>query len=78
MMKSLEGFEPSTIINVWNKVKEIYNKAVDFLKEAGLYEPIVKYIKIEGRKYVMDFCTSKNIKEETCSSIIDFVLKYLK
>ena len=75
---SLEGLNPAIIKDIWQKIKDIYEKAVKFLKDVGLYEPIINLIKEKGRKIALNFCVSKNIPKETCESIIDWILKYIK
>ena len=75
---SLEGLNPTIIKEIWQKIKNIYDKAVKFLKDTGLYEPIINLIKAKGREIAINFCLSRSIPKETCESIIDWVLKYIK
>ena len=75
---SLEGLNPTIIKEIWQKIKNIYDKAVKFLKDAGLYEPIINLIKAKGKEIAISFCLSKNISKETCENIIDWILNYIK
>ena len=74
---SLEGIDLSVLIKIWNNVKDCFQKAVDFLKENGLYEPLVNYIRTDGREYALKFCTNKITSKEVCTGIIDWVLSHL-
>ena len=75
---SLEGLNPMIIKEIWQKIKNIYDKAVKFLKDTGLYEPIINLIKAKGKEIAITFCLSKNISKETCENIIDWILNYIK
>ncbi len=75
---SLEGLNPTIIKEIWQKIKDIYDKAVKFLKDNGLYEPIINLIKAKGREIAINFCISQSIPKETCESIIDWILTYIK
>ena len=75
----LQSFDPQFIIDAWNKVKAVLDKAIKFLKENNLYEPLVDLIKKYGTKYANDFCVNqKKIEESTCMSIVNFLFGLLK
>ena len=74
----LESIDYSTIETVWNFVKQYVDKAINFLKEIGLYGPLIDIIKEYGKIYGLQYCTSLKIPESICTSIIDFLLEYIK
>ncbi len=74
---SLEGIDLSALIELWNKAKAVFKKGVEFLKENGLYEPLVDLLKKEGRPLALNLCIDKLASEETCTSIIDWLLSHL-
>lgn len=75
---SLKGLNPEIIKNILKNIKIFYEKAIKFLKDAGLYEPIINLIKTKGKEIGMNYCLSRNISKENCKSIIDWILKYIK
>ena len=74
----LERIDYSLIENVWEFIKQYAEKGIKFLKEIGLYDPIIEILQKYGRVYGMQYCTSLKIPEGICTSIIDFLLQYLK
>ena len=62
---------------LWEKVKKYVDTAVNWLKDNGLWDPIVNFLKTTGRQAAMNWCTQK-IPDFVCSSIIDFILGLLK
>ena len=75
----LQKFDPKVIVDVWKKVKDFVDKAIKFLKENNLYEPLVDLIKKYGSKYANDFCVKQHkIEESTCKSIVDFLFGLIK
>ena len=74
---TLEGIDFSNFVELWEKVKVFAKKAVKFLKENELYEPLVGLIKTQGRKLAFDFCNGKLASEDTCNNVIDWLLSHL-
>ena len=74
---SLEGIDLSKFVEIWEQVKNVAQKAVKFLKDNNLYEPLVNLIKTEGRKFALNFCNDKLASEETCKNVIDWLLSHL-
>ena len=75
----LQKFDPKAIADIWKKVKDVIDKAIKFLKENNLYEPLVDLIKKYGSKYANDFCVKQHkIEETTCKSIVDFIFGLIK
>ncbi len=73
----LKGIDISIIEKIWNIIKTYIDKAIKFLKEIGLYDPIIKIIQKYGREYGIIYCTSFSIPEGICKDIIDFLLKLI-
>ena len=74
----LERIDYTFIEKVWEFIKQYVDKAIKFLKEIGLYEPIIELLQEYGRTYGMQYCTSLKIPEGICTSIIDFLLQFVK
>ena len=74
----LKEIDIQSIENIWNSIKEYVEKAIQFLKQIGLYEKIIEIIKTYGRTIAIQYCTSLLIPEPVCTSIIDFLLQFLK
>ena len=74
----LKGIDYQTIETIWNSIKEYVEKAVQFLKQIGLYDKIIEILKTYGRQFGINYCTSFAIPEPVCTSIIDFLLQFLK
>ena len=75
----LQKFDPKVIVDVWKKVKDFVDKAIKFLKENNLYEPLVALVKKYGTKYAYDICVKQHkIEESTCKSIVDFLFGLIK
>ena len=72
-----EVIDFSKFVELWEKVKVFAKKAVKFLKENELYEPLVGLIKTQGRKLAFDFCNGKLASEDTCNNVIDWLLSHL-
>ena len=71
----LEGIN---VRKIWNQVKNKASQAKAFLKAIGIYDGLVKVLKTTGKYYGISYCTSKNIPQDICSSIVDFVLGLIK
>ena len=74
----LKGLDYQTIETIWNSIKEYVEKAIQFLKQIGLYDKIIEIIKTYGRPLAIQYCTSFAIPEPVCASIVDFLLQLLK
>lgn len=74
----LKGFDFSMIETIWNSIKEYVDKAISFLKNIGLYEPMIEILEKYGKPLAILYCTSLTIPEFICSSIVDFLLEYIK
>ena len=75
----LQKFDPKAIADIWKKVKDVIDKAIKFLKENNLYDPLVALIKKYGTKFAYDLCVKQHkIEEATCKSIVDFLFGFLK
>ena len=75
----LQKFDPKVIVDIWKRVKDVVDKAIKFLKENNLYEPLVDLIKKYGTKYAYQICVNQHkIEETTCKSIVDFLFGLLK
>ena len=75
---SFKGLDFTIIEKIWNKMKIYIDKAVNFLKQIGLYDPIIANIQKYGRAYGMKYCISFKIPEGVCKDIIDILLKFIK
>ena len=59
----------------WEEVKNFFKKAVQWLKDNELWDPLVKLVKKGLKEAAMNLCM-KTIKDENdCKSIVDFVIK---
>ena len=75
----LQKFDPKVIVEAWKKVKAVFDKAVKFLKENDLYDPLIKAIKKYGIQFANNLCVKQHkIEETTCRSIVDFLFGLLK
>ena len=70
----LEFEIPDWLINGWNKIKEYLNKAIDWLKENGLYEPLIETIKKYGKAAAIKICTNWTT-EEICEQIVERIMR---
>ena len=74
----LKGIDYSIIEKIWITVKDYAGKAVEFLKQIGLYDKLIELLEKYGKPYVMQYCTSLKIPEKICTSIIEFLLELIK
>ena len=63
--------------DAWNAVKGVVKKAIDWLKEKGLYTPIVNAIKSKGQAYGKSVCESKGVPGDVCSQIVKYILDHV-
>ncbi len=63
--------------DTWEKLKNTFNSAVEFLKKYKLYDTVVHLLKTATESAALYFC-KKTFSEETCKSIIDFVKDAIK
>ena len=72
------NFDPKAFIEAWKKVKDVILKAIKFLKDNGFYEPIVNFLQQKAKPKAMKFCVEKIKDEGICTSIVNFVFKFVK
>ena len=65
---------PDWIKKGWSKVKKVIKKVVTFLKETGLWDPIVKLLKTKGVEVARDLCLKAYDDEKFCDELIDNLL----
>ena len=59
----------------WEEVKNFFKKAIQWLKDNELWDPLVKLVTKGLKEAAMSLCM-KTIKDENdCKSIVDFVIK---
>ena len=59
----------------WEEVKNFFKRAIQWLKDNELWDPLVKLVKKGLKEAAMNLCM-KTIKDENdCKSIVDFVIK---
>ena len=82
---SIETFEQDELVleginfkSMWNKVKKNVKAAKAWLKSVGLYDPLVNAIKNVGAYYANNYCTSKGVPKEICSSIVQFLQSIIR
>ena len=59
----------------WNKVKGAINSGVNWLKEKGLYYPIVNAITSQGQKQAETVCRNYGLPGALCSNIVSWILR---
>ena len=74
----LEAFDWESLKTIWNKVKNVYEKAVEFLKKYDLYYPIINALKKNLPAKAEELCTSKGVPAGVCRQIVKFLLDFLK
>ena len=62
----------------WEKVKSGFLSVEKFLKDLGIWDPIVKAIKENLPKKVEEICVSYKIPEGLCYTIINWLVNHLK
>ena len=62
---------------LWEKVKKYASQAKKWLQDNGLWEPIINLLKTYGREKAVNWCAQK-IPYAVCSSIVDFILNYIR
>ena len=78
---SIEEFKPEDFEILlkgisWEDVKNNFEKAIQWLKDQRLWEPIKKLLLKYGEEAAMKLCL-KALQESTCKSIITVVKGYL-
>ena len=59
----------------WEEVKNFFKKAINWLKENELWDPLVNLVKKGLKEAAMNVCMKTIKDEKDCQSIIDFVIK---
>ena len=59
----------------WEEVKNFFKKAVQWLKDNELWDPLVKLVKKGLRDAAYNLCMKTIKDEKDCQSIVDFVIK---
>ena len=59
--------------SLWNKVKKHVTQAKAWLKAVGLYDPLMNALKNIGGYYAQNYCVSKGIPSDVCTSIVSFL-----
>ena len=73
---TLEGIDWKKL---WNDVKNIYQKAKQWLIDNDLYEPLINLIKKYGREAGINWCKGdRKIPEDTCISIVNWIIDHIK
>ena len=70
----LEFEIPDWLVNGWKKIKEFVTKAIAWLKENGLYEPLIATLKKYGKAAAIKLCT-KWTSEEACEKIVERIMR---
>ena len=68
---------PDWLVNGWNKIKEYFKKAKQWLVENGFWEPLKKTVEKYGRQAGMKACIKILEKEEPCKTIVDGIIDIL-
>ena len=61
----------------WDSVKSVIKKAVDFLKNKGLYYPILNALKKNKRSEAVAVCKSKGVPVGVYNEMIDLVNTFI-
>ena len=64
--------------SLWNKVKNNVKQAKAWLKAVGLYDPLMNALKNIGGYYAQNYCVSKGIPSDVCTSIVSFLKNHIK
>ncbi len=70
----LEFEIPDWLATAWRKIKEYVTKAIAWLKENGLYEPLIATLKKYGKAAAIKICT-KWTSEENCEKIVERLMR---
>ena len=65
---------PDWIKNGWAKLKSAFKKVVTFLKENGLWDPLVKVFAQYGKKFAKDMCMKAYDDEKFCDELVNQAL----
>ena len=72
----LESFDWSKLEKVWDSVKSVTKKAVDFLKKYKLYYPILDALKNNSPDKARSICVSKGVSVGVCGEIIKLIKSF--
>ena len=65
---------PDWIKNGWAKLKSAFKKVVTFLKDNGLWDPLVKVFAQYGKKFAKDMCMKAYDDEKFCDELVNQAL----
>ena len=65
---------PDWIKNGWAKIKSAFKKVVTFLKDNGLWDPLVKVFAQYGKKFAKDMCMKAYDDEKFCDELVNQAL----
>ena len=71
--KGLKGLFKGKIGKAFDKLKNVVQKGVSWLKKNNLWDPIVNLAKNLGKQFGNELC-QKALPDEVCGSILDFAL----
>ena len=71
--KGLKGLFKGKIGKAFEKLKNVVQKGVSWLKKNNLWDPIVNLAKNLGKQFGNELC-QKALPDEVCGSILDFAL----
>ena len=79
---NLEGL-PDFFKRLWEKIKAIWKsipdkirKAINWLKEHGMWENLIDLIKKYGTKYATDFCDNY-LDHDLCADVVAWLFEFL-
>ena len=61
------------INKVWKEVKKDASKAIQFLKESGIYDKALEVLKTTGKEAAVDACVAEEIPKDVCQEMVDLV-----
>ncbi len=62
----------------WNLVKNSLEKAEEWLKKKGLWEPLLDALKNKLPNMAKLFCDNKGVPGDVCGEIMKFILTYIE
>ena len=57
----------------WDKAKQVFQKAIEWLKKNGLYDDLVNALKAGAKKLANNLCLKK-FSQNVCDDIIDWLI----
>ena len=62
----------------WNLVKNSLEKAEEWLKKRGLWEPLLNALKNKFPDVAKTFCDNKGVPGDVCADIMRFIINYIE